>query len=118
MCFPCPPGTVYPYLVHIVIPSLSVDVLAANELDEDADGELVYLYRWEGVEDGYDSQSYFELCAWSVSIRPVGGDIICSGSVAPGLARLIAISCPPDPLVLLYEVECDEGGILEVYIME
>lgn len=120
VCDPCPPGTIYPWLVTISIPSLGVSVLAGNELDEDADGETDFLYRWEGVEDGYDSQSFFGPCEYGVAIQEegIGGANICSGSAALGTAGMRAVSCYPDPLILIYTIRCSNGSTLEVIIAE
>jgi len=119
-CRPCPDGTIYPWLVTISIPSLGVSVLAGNELDEDGDGETDFLYRWEGVEDGYDSQSFFGPCEYAVAIQEEGpeGENICSGSAAAGEGSMQAVSCYPDPLILIYTIRCSNGSTLEVIIAE
>jgi len=119
-CSPCPPGTIYPWIVTISIPALGVSVIAGNELDEAGDGETDFLYRWEGVEDGYDSQSFFGPCEYSVAIQEEGPDGagVCSASAAAGAGSMQAVSCYPDPLILIYTIQCSNGTTLTVIIAE
>lgn len=116
-CLPCPEGTVYPWLVHLVIPSLGVDLVVGNEFDLEGDGETEYLYRWEGSDFGYTSQSYFGECEYGVLIIDEStGATVCSANAA--VSDVVALSCPPEPLVIWYKVRCFGGAILDVYLIE
>lgn len=117
-CVPCPAGTVYPWLVSVSFPSLGVSELAANELDPDEDGETTFLYRVEGTYGGYDFQCTFGDCDASVVVFN-GDEGVCSGGGAEGVGvSMVATSCPPDPLVLVYTIRCSNGSTLEVIIAE
>lgn len=113
-CSPCPPGTIYPWLVDVTFPSLGVTVQAGNQLDPEEDGEEVFLYRVEGDypdEDGriLGFQCQFEECHAAISIFYDGG-CICNGIFAAAI--MTALSCPPSEagLVLVYDVPCYDDG--------
>lgn len=113
-CDPCPPGTIYPWLVDVSFPGIGVTVPAANELDPDEDGETTFVYRVEGSYGGYSFQCLFGECEANISIiRESDSVLICLASVA---ISMTAASCPPDPLELVYTIECDGGGSIEVVI--
>jgi len=112
-CSPCPPGTIYPWLVDVTFPSLGITVQAANQLDPGEDGEEVFLYRVEGDypdENGRNTsfQCQFEECAAAISIFYEGG-CICDGIF--GAAIMTALSCPPSEagLILVYDIPCYDG---------
>lgn len=119
-CSPCPDGTIYPWTVHLVIPALGVDIVVGNELDEDQDGETDFIYRWESTDQGYVSQSLFGNCEYAVALHTFpGNEEICLGNSATILGTdMIAISCPPDPLIIWYRVRCSNGDILDCYLIE
>jgi len=113
-CDPCPPGTVYPWLVDVTFPGIGVSVQSANELDPEEDGETTFLYRVEGSYDGYSFQCLFGECEASVSIiRDSDGVGICLGG---GALTMTSASCPPEPLVLLYTILCSNGSTINVVI--
>jgi len=113
-CNPCPPGTIYPWAVDVSFPSLGVTQPAGNELDPEEDGQTVFLYRVEGSYGGYSFQCTFGECDVSISIiRDSDGASICIGG---GATAMTGASCPPDPLVLVYTIECAGGGTLSVVI--
>jgi len=118
VCNPCPPGTIYPWPVSVSFPSLGVSELAGNELDPEEDGETTFLYRVEGSYGGYSFQCTFGECDASISvIRDSDGASICLGGGAEGAGvAMNAVSCPPDPLVLVYTITCSNGTTLEVVI--
>jgi hypothetical protein len=120
-CNPCPPGTIYPWLVSISFPSLGVSELAGNELDPEEDGETTFVYRVEGSYGGYSFQCLFGECEASISIiRNSDGASICVGGGASGeegaAVNMNAVSCPPEPLVLVYTITCSNGTTIEVVI--
>ena len=117
-CNPCPPGTIYPWLVSVSFPALGVSELAGNEFDPEEDGETTYLYRVEGSYGGYSFQCVFEECAASVAVyRDSDGMNICLGGSAVGEAvTMTAVSCPPGALEIVYEIFCQNGAVLEVVI--
>lgn len=118
-CNPCPPGTIYPWVVSVSFPSLGVSELAANELDPEEDGETTYVYRVEGSYGGYSFQCLFGECEASISIvRDSDGADICIGgsAIGGGAVTMTAIFCPPGPLELVYEIICSNGFVLEVVI--
>lgn len=116
ICNPCPPGTIYPWLVDISFPSLGVSEQAGNELDPEEDGETTFLYRVEGTYGGYDFQCLFGECEASIAIFSESEDI-CLGGGAEGVAvSMDAVSCPPDALILVYTITCSNGSTIQVVI--
>jgi hypothetical protein len=124
VCEPCPAGTVYPWLVDVSFPQLDISVQAANQLDEDEDGETTFLYVVEGAyTNAADEESSFQCnfgeCEATISINPTapgGFSCVNSGTTGNGVVSMRAIACPPDQMVLLYEIDCGDGTILEVVI--
>lgn len=116
-CDPCPPGTIYPWLVDVSFPGIGVTVQSANELDEDQDGELTFVYRVEGSYGGYSFQCLFGDCEASVSvIRDSDSVAICIGGGAYGTVTMTAVSCPPEAFILVYSIPCAGGGSISVVI--
>jgi len=124
VCEPCPEGTDYPWLVDVSFPQLDISVQAANQLDEDEDGETTFLYVVEGAyTNAADEESSFQCnfgeCEATISINPTapgGFSCVNSGTTGNGVVSMRAIACPPDQMVLLYEIDCGDGTILEVVI--
>lgn len=113
-CDPCPPGTIYPWLVDVSFPGIGVTVPSANELDPDEDGETTFLYRVEGSYGGYSFQCLFGECETSISvIRDSDGVEICIGG---GATTMTSSACPPDPMVLVYTIQCSNGSSFQVVI--
>jgi hypothetical protein len=114
VCDPCPPGTIYPWLVDVTFPDIGVSQPAGNEFDPEEDGETTFRYRVEGSYGGYSFQCLFGECEVSISIiRDSDGASICLGG---GATVMTSASCPPDPLILVYTVECSNGSTISVVI--
>lgn len=118
ICVPCPPGTVYPWLVTVTFPSLGVSEFAANELDPEEDGETTFLYRVEGTYGGYNFMCTFGDCDASVVIYQDDPlvDICLGGGGAGNGVSMEAVECPGDTLTLIYTITCENGSTLTVVI--
>lgn len=119
-CLQCPPGTVYPYLVDVTFVEIGVTVPAGNQDDLDEDGETSFHYYVEGDYDGYTIQANFGDCEANLTVSPYspGGSCSVSGNTNTAEITMEAVSCPPDPLILIYTIQCQEGGTITVVITD
>jgi hypothetical protein len=117
-CTFCPNGP-YPDVVTVSIPSLGITDIAVNG-DPGIPGEFQYLF--EGSNSSYYWQCTFLRCQFFVRIyrieSPPPDTLICLSADTDGNYRIRALSCPPEPLIVTYQVQCQGGGTLDIILSE
>lgn len=112
LCVACPEGTLYPYHVDIIFPTLGLTVPSINSEDPDefGGGWPSFIYRVEGdymTSLGLASfQSDFGICTYNLGITSEDGSPSCGdSSVSYRLKRNYEIiTC--DPLLIIGNGDC------------
>jgi hypothetical protein len=120
-CVNCVPGgLVFPEWATVSIPSLEFSA-PANNIDYG-----LYFDDYQFLAEGSDATFFWQMsftrCGFGLRLYylpATEADLICLAENSH--TGITALSCPPDPFSVLYEVVCASGssaGSLDVYLTE